>query len=101
MMTREDLAAVAPNNYKVLLENDRVRVVELTLHPGDSIPMHDHPDTVAYPLTDVDSTWTFPDGSQERVMMKKGEVFWHEAFSHGVAQTSDEEQKMILFEPKR
>lgn len=101
MMTREDPAKVAPDNYKVLLENDRVRVVEVTLRPGDKVAMHDHPDMVAYPLTDIKNTWTYPDGSQEEVMLKKGVALWHDAFAHAAWNTEDEDQKIVVFELKR
>jgi beta-alanine degradation protein BauB len=101
MMTREDPAKVAPDAYKVILENDRVRVIELTLHPGDNIPMHDHPDMVAYPLTDVENTWTYPDGSQEDVMLRKGVALWHDAFSHAASNAGDEDEKILVVELKR
>ena len=32
----EDAAKVAPHVYKVLFENERVRMLEVTMEPGDS-----------------------------------------------------------------
>ena len=38
-----DVLKVASKAYKLVLENDRVRVMEMTLRPGDKAPMHNHP----------------------------------------------------------
>ena len=43
----EDAVKVAPHVYKVALENDRVRVLETRMKPGDKTSMHSHPAVVA------------------------------------------------------
>jgi hypothetical protein len=40
--TSLDAVAAAPNNHKVLLENERVRVLEVTIRPGEKEPVHAH-----------------------------------------------------------
>lgn len=40
-----------PNHYKVVFENDRVRVLEYTDHPGDRTTPHEHPDSVMHTLS--------------------------------------------------
>ena len=42
-----DAVSVAPNLYKVLAENDKVRVLETRYGPGVKSDMHSHPDLVA------------------------------------------------------
>ncbi|HEY8560074.1 MAG TPA: hypothetical protein VIL74_06835 [Pyrinomonadaceae bacterium] len=37
-----DAVAAAPNNHKIVLENDRVRVLEVTVQPGEKEPLHEH-----------------------------------------------------------
>jgi hypothetical protein len=37
-----DAVAAAPGNHRVLLENDRVRVLEITVAPGEREPLHAH-----------------------------------------------------------
>ena len=37
-----DAVAAAPGNHRVLLENDRVRVLEITVAPGTREPVHAH-----------------------------------------------------------
>lgn len=37
-----DAVAAAPGNHRVLLENDRVRVLDVTIAPGETEPVHAH-----------------------------------------------------------
>ncbi len=37
-----DAVAAAPGNHRVLLENDRVRVLDVTVAPGEREPVHAH-----------------------------------------------------------
>ncbi len=39
---KTDAVIAAPNSHKTLLENDNVRVVEVTILPGQKEPMHTH-----------------------------------------------------------
>ena len=45
-----DPVAVSPDKYKVLLENDYVRVVDYTIKPGERDQPHTHPPKVSYVL---------------------------------------------------
>ncbi|MDE3740797.1 hypothetical protein [Maribacter polysaccharolyticus] len=38
----QDAVISAPNNHKILLENDMVRVLEVTLSPNELEPLHHH-----------------------------------------------------------
>jgi len=47
-----DGVAVAPDNHKVIFENDQVRVLETTIAAGDVTPLHTHlAPTVMYVLS--------------------------------------------------
>lgn len=39
---RLDAVTAAPDHHKVLFENERVRVLEVTLEPNDEEPVHHH-----------------------------------------------------------
>jgi mannose-6-phosphate isomerase-like protein (cupin superfamily) len=39
---RLDAVAAAPGNHKVILENDRIRVLSVTVAPGENEPLHMH-----------------------------------------------------------
>lgn len=44
----QDAQQVAPEVYKCVLENERVRVCEINFKPGTSMGTHSHPDHVVY-----------------------------------------------------
>ena len=46
-----DPVVTNPNFYKVLFENDQVRVLEYTDQPGDRTTPHEHPDSVMVTLS--------------------------------------------------
>ena len=61
-----DAVTAAPANHKVVFENDKLRVLEVTLEPGAEEPLHHHRwpsvfvfDQVQGPIHDI-----APDGSQ-------------------------------------
>ena len=37
-----DALVAAPRHHRVLLENDRVRVLDTRISPGDTVPLHTH-----------------------------------------------------------
>jgi hypothetical protein len=39
----QDPTKLAPENYKVLLENSQLRAIDYRLKPGEKEPMHSHP----------------------------------------------------------
>ena len=47
----QDMVKVAPKNCKVLLDNDRVRVIRVVTKPGEKLEKHSHPDYIIYALT--------------------------------------------------
>lgn len=61
-----DAVIAAPKHHKVLFENERLRVLEVTLEPQDEEPLHHHRwpsvfilDQIQPPVYDID-----PDGTQ-------------------------------------
>ena len=99
-MTVQDAVTVAPHIYKVLFENERVRLLEVRMKPGESSAMHSHPAYAIYPLSDATATFTSPDGDRVEVEMKAGEALWHEAESHAVENHGTSEARVVLFELK-
>lgn len=47
----DDPTSTDPQRYRVLFENDRVRVLEYLDHPGDRTNTHRHPDSVMVTLS--------------------------------------------------
>lgn len=80
----QDLAVVAPNDVKVVMDNDRVRVLEVLHKPGAKEPMHSHPAYVAVFLSATRLKVTMPDGKTVEKDRKAGEVLWSDAVTHAV-----------------
>jgi quercetin dioxygenase-like cupin family protein len=78
-----DALKAAPNAYKLLMENDRVRVMDIRLKPGEKAPMHNHPnDHVIYVITGAKTRLTSPDGKKIEMDAKAGQTLMMEKGSH-------------------
>jgi quercetin dioxygenase-like cupin family protein len=93
-----DRVAAHPATAEVLLENDCVRVQYHTVAPGQTIPMHSHPNYVIYVLKPFKARTTLPDGSQRIGERKAGEVVWHEAETHSIENIGSGEIKNLVIE---
>jgi beta-alanine degradation protein BauB len=92
---------VAPDMYKVLLENDAVRVVDFRMKQGAKSEMHSHPQSVAVVLNDQRLRFTFPNGKSEDADLKRGQAVWLDALSHSVENTGTEDAAGVLVELKK
>jgi hypothetical protein len=80
-----------PNNYSLVFENDRVRVLEYVDKPGDMTTPHEHPDSVMYTLSSFKRRLHVGD-AQRDVALDAGGVHWLPAQEHageniGASQT--------------
>ena len=96
----EDAAKVAPHIYKVLFENERVRVLEVTMQPGDSSEMHSHPDYFVYMLTDCKVRFTEPSGETAELELPAGATIWRNAEEHATENVGGTTLRALFFEPK-
>ena len=97
----QDLAKISPQDVKVLLENDRVRVLDVQHQPGGKEPMHSHPAYVAYALTNLTMKVTSPDGKTVVKERKAGEVNWGEPVTHAIENVGTTEFHMLVVELKK
>ena len=96
----QDAVEVSPNNYKVLLENDRVRVLEVRYKPGEKSPLHYHPANVVITLTDGVARHIDTDGQTSDAVFKAGKVFWRKPGIHAAANPDTTEFHLIFVELK-
>ena len=96
----QDPLPLYPGNYKVLLENDRVRVLDFQLKKGAKEDFHAHPVAVTYVLTPFKIRFTFPDGSTRIREAKAGDVFYGEAITHASENIGDTDAHGLLIEMK-
>ena len=79
----QDPVKVAPKHFKVLLENERVRVLDFRSTAGQKIPMHSHPAYVSYSISGSGKTkFTSPDGKTTEQPNNAGGATWHDAETH-------------------
>ena len=71
-----------PRNYRVLVENDRVRVLDFRLRKGDTEATHSHPAHVLYVLEPFTIRFTLPGGRTAVREAKAGDVVFSEAVTH-------------------
>ena len=103
-----DAMAAAPGYHALLLENDKVRVLDSLLKPGDSTPVHTHrwpsaqyiiglsdfvrKDSSGNVLLDTRETGQLPDA---------GTAFWSSPLSpHSVTNVGDSDIRVISVEIK-
>jgi beta-alanine degradation protein BauB len=98
LLTAQDPVKLSPNNYKVWIDNDRVRVLEFHLKPGESEPMHSHPPGFVYSFDAATLRMTLPDGSKSNLRLHAGEVFWREATTHAAENIGNTEAHALALE---
>ena len=96
----EDPVKVAPHAYKVLLENDRIRVLDFRLGPGEKTAMHRHPAYVVHVLSPSKVKFTTPEGRSLEIENKPGETFWHNEGSHAAENTGTKQFHALEIELK-
>ena len=81
-MEKQDPVEVAPNIYKVPLENDRVRVLDIHMQLGDKSPQHSHLARVLYMVTGGKVKYNYPDGEFEELELEAGQEMWSDEVTH-------------------
>ena len=84
--TIQDPVKQSPQYYKVLLENDHVRVLEYRLKPGEKEPMHTHTPGVLYSFGDAKMKTTYPDGRTQESSGGAGEAHWRNPVTHALGE---------------
>ena len=97
-----DVLKAAANAYDLLLENEKVRVLDIRLKPGEKAPMHNHPnDHVVYVMNDTKFKLTFPDGKSREVDLKAGQTIWMKAGSHATENIGTSKGHNLVIELKK
>jgi quinol monooxygenase YgiN len=96
----QDPLPLYPENYKVLAENDRVRVLDFRLREGSSEKSHSHPAHVVYVVAPFTVRFTFPDGRTAIRAAKTGDVLFSEAVTHATENIGGTNAHGILVELK-
>jgi beta-alanine degradation protein BauB len=96
----EDPTSTDPSLYKVVFENERVRVLEYRDRHGDRTHPHGHPDTVMVTLSSFRRRLHGDDGRQADVDLPAGQVRWVGAQTHAGENIGASESHCIFVELK-
>ena len=99
LMSSKDPAVTDPELYQVILENDRVRVLQYRDHPGDETHPHRHPDSVMVTLSAFRRRVS-AGGRQVDVELPAGRVAWLGAQEHTGQNTGTTESHAVFIELK-
>ena len=97
-----DAVTASPDVYKVIAENDSLRVVAATWEPGQRDKMHSHPAIGVYILSDCENMRAhLADDSSRDWSAKSGNAGANDPVtSHSIENIGDTECRLIFFEPK-
>jgi quercetin dioxygenase-like cupin family protein len=97
----QDPAKQSPEKYKVIFNNEKVRVLDVRLKAGDKSPMHSHPNYVIYSFNNSTVKFTSKDGKSAEVKTKTGQCTWRNAEAHAVENTGKTDVHVLNIELKR
>jgi hypothetical protein len=95
-----DPTTTDPDKYKVIFENDRVRVLEYRDEPGAATHPHDHPDSVMVTLSAFERRLIDAGGDARNVTLVPGEVRWLDAQTHSGENTGQTPTHVVFVELK-
>jgi quercetin dioxygenase-like cupin family protein len=97
----QDVVQLAPDQVKVVFENDRVRVLHFNEPEHGKLPMHSHPAYVTVGFTADHSKYTFPDGKTSDERTKAGAVTYSKDMTHAYENLSGAASESVLVELKK
>ena len=89
-----------PKNYQLVLENATVRVLRVTVAPGEKTTMHEHPDNAVIVFTDSKIRFTGADGKAVDAALKPNEAMWSPAGKHAGENTGTGPIEGVIIELK-
>lgn len=86
---------------KILLDNDRVTVIETSYPPGSGVPMHEHRFPHAgYVIEGGQVEITAADGKSTRLNLATGQAVWREPQSHSARNVGSTPLRVVEVEVK-
>jgi quercetin dioxygenase-like cupin family protein len=95
-----DAVKAAPETYKMLLENARVRVLEVRGKPGFKTAMHSHPAHVGVAIRDGKFRFTTAGGQRVDAELKAGQALYLDPVEHTTEIMGTGEAHVIIVELK-
>lgn len=96
----DDATNIAPHLHKILFEDDKLRILKVTVNPGDAANMHWHPRNINYVLSRGKLRFNKPDGSSVEVDLSEGQITSSPESFHAVKNIGDTTVETIQVELK-
>lgn len=101
--TAPDPVKLNPRSYRVLFENDKIRVIEYRSKPGLGVcgqGLHSHPEHLTMALSGGKVKVRGPHGSAHTAAVQPGYMFWSPAEVHEAENISGRDMHAYLVEYK-
>ena len=96
----QDPAVVNAKTIQVKLDNDRVRVLEAALKPGEKEQLHSHPAYVVYVVAGGKVRNHLADGKTSETEFKTGDVVYRDPLTHWAENIGTTPIHLIVVELK-
>jgi len=96
----DDIVEISPEVHQVVFENDAIRVLEVTVKPGASVPMHTNPANINYILAGGTLRLFDPDGSAVDLQLAERQVIPAPVGRHAVENIGQTEVRTLCIELK-
>ncbi|MDP3991709.1 MAG: cytoplasmic protein [Candidatus Colwellbacteria bacterium] len=96
----QDAVTTDPDKYKVIYENERVRVLDYRDKPGEKTNRHKHPAFVLYALGAFKRNIHLDNGKVIPREFKAGDIIWSEAQIHIGENIGETETHVLIVELK-
>ena len=100
-LPRDIVRVAAAHQVRVDFENDRTRVLRLTLAAGETIPTHDGRSGVLVCIAVCRIRFTQPDGNTQDVELKAGETRWMPDGRRATRNLASRKVELLYIESKR
>ena len=96
----QDPIKIDPQHFKVLFENETVRILEVRVEAGGKVPLHSHPSGFAYALSNFKAKTTLANGTAIVGDYKAGQFVETKPVTHIEENTGDTLAHLLLIEFK-
>ena len=97
----DDIVELSPDVHQVIFENETVRMLEVSVKPGATVPMHTNPENINYILQGGTLRLTNPDGSAVDFKLTERQVIPAPVGRHAVENIGLTEVRTLCIELKR
>ncbi len=100
MGKKMEKAAVKEGTIKTVIDNEKVKVMEVTYKPGEGSPSRDRGARVTHAISGGTMMRILPDGKTSNRVWKTGETQWFPAETFGNKNVGKTTVKFLVVQPK-